>query len=90
LNRQLEEITGLLDANFDRRRKIYRLSEDNILMVETARSTGASAKFTGSGGAIVGTYENEQMFKQLRKKLGSLNIKVLKPKITSNKGKVGL
>jgi glucuronokinase len=90
LNRQLEEIAGLLDANFDRRRKIYRLSEDNILMVETARSTGASAKFTGSGGAIVGTYENEQMFKQLRKKLGSLNIKVLKPKITSNKGKVGL
>jgi glucuronokinase len=90
LNRQLEEIAGLLNANFDRRGKIYRLSEDNILMVETARSTGASAKFTGSGGAIVGTYENEQMFKQLRKKLGKLNIKVIKPKIAETKGKAGI
>jgi glucuronokinase len=89
LNRQLEEIAGLLNANFDRRGKIYRLSEDNILMVETARRLGASAKFTGSGGAIVGTYENEQMFKQLRKKLGKLNIKVIKPKTTGTKGKAG-
>ena len=89
LNRQLEEIAGLLNANFDRRGKIYRLSEDNILMVETARRLGASAKFTGSGGAIVGTYENEQMFKQLRKKLGNLNIKVIKPKTTGTKGKAG-
>jgi glucuronokinase len=84
------EIAGLLDANFDRRRKIYRLSEENILMVETARSAGASAKFTGSGGAIVGTYENEQMFKQLKNKLGRLNIKVFKPKITGSKGKAGI
>lgn len=89
LNRQLEEIAGLLNANFDRRGKIYRLSEDNILMVETARRLGASAKFTGSGGAIVGTYENEQMFKKLRKKLGKLNIKVIKPKIAETKGKAG-
>jgi glucuronokinase len=89
LNRQLEKIAGLLNANFDRRRKIYRLSVDNILMVETARRLGASAKFTGSGGAIVGTYENEQMFKQLRKKLGKLNIKVIKPKIAETKGKAG-
>ena len=87
LNGQSEKIARLLNANFNRRRKIYRLSEENILMVETARSTGASAKFTGSGGAIVGTYENEQMFERLRKKLRSLNIKVLKPKIASNKGK---
>jgi len=89
LNRQLEKISGLLNANFDRRGKIYRLSEDNILMVETARRLGASAKFTGSGGAIVGTYQNEQMFKQLRKKLRNLNIKVIKPKIAGTQGKAG-
>lgn len=89
LNRQLEKIAPLLNANFDRRRKIYRLSEENILMVETARRLGASAKFTGSGGAIVGTYENEQMFKQLRNKLGKLNIKVIKPKIAETKGRAG-
>lgn len=87
LNAELEKIAGLLNANFDRRRKIYRLSEENIQMVDTARSTGASAKFTGSGGAIVGTYQNEQKFKELKNKLGKLNIKVLKPKIVSNKAR---
>jgi len=29
------------------------------------------------------------MFKQLRKKLGKLNIKVIKPKIAGTKGKAG-
>lgn len=48
LNRQLEEIAGLLNANFDRRGKIYRLSEENILMVETARRLG-TAQIHGLG-----------------------------------------
>jgi glucuronokinase len=84
LEGQTEKIGPLLNENFDLRRKIYRLSEENIRMVETARSTGVSAKFTGSGGAIVGAYENEQMFDQLKKELRKLNIKVIKPKIVSN------
>jgi glucuronokinase len=87
LNGELEKIAALLNANFDRRRKIYRLSEENIQMVETARRLGASAKFTGSGGAIVGTYDNEQKFKELKNKLGKLNIKVLKPRIVSSKAR---
>jgi glucuronokinase len=84
---QAEKIGEMLDANFDRRCKIYRLGEENLKMVETARSAGASAKFTGSGGAIVGTYRDQQMFKQLTKALRKLNIKVVKPKIVSSKGK---
>ena len=87
LNRQLEGIAPLLNANFDRRRKIYRLSEENIRMVEEARSTGASAKFTGSGGAIVGTYENEPMFNELKQRLGKLSVRVVKPKIVGSKEK---
>jgi glucuronokinase len=87
LNGELEKIAGLLNANFDRRRKIYRLSEENIQMVETARRLGASAKFTGSGGAIVGTYGNEQKFKELKNELGKLNIKVLKPRIVNSKAR---
>ena len=81
-----DKIGELLNANFDQRRKIYKLSEENIRMVETARSIGASAKFTGSGGAIVGTYRNEQMFNQLKKKLRKLNIKLIKPKIVATVG----
>jgi glucuronokinase len=76
-----DEMRTLLNANFDRRRKIYRISSGNIDMVEAARALGASAKFTGSGGAIVGIHEGEKMFNRLRKKLGQLNIKVIKPRI---------
>ena len=72
-------IAPLLNASFDRRRQIYKLSADNITMVEAARSVGASAKFTGSGGAIVGTYANEDMYLRLVQVLEKLNIKVFKP-----------
>lgn len=76
-------IGPLLDANFERRRQLYQLSEGNIRMVETARSTGASAKFTGSGGAIVGTYADDSMFDQLKQALEPLGIVVIKPQILS-------
>ena len=71
----------LLDANFDLRRSIYQIHPDNIAMVETARATGASAKFTGSGGAIVGTYADEEVFSRLESTLAPMGISVLKPSI---------
>jgi len=49
--------------------------------VETARSVGASAKFSGSGGAIVGTYADEAMFERLTKALEPLDVRVIKPQI---------
>jgi glucuronokinase len=78
-----DKIPALLDANFDRRGRIYRISEENVRMVETARSCGASAKFTGSGGAIVGTYADQRMFNELRRRLRKLEIKVVKPRVVS-------
>ncbi|MDT8391188.1 MAG: GHMP kinase [Lentisphaeria bacterium] len=74
-----EKLGPLLDANFDKRRTVCSVSDGNIQMVETARKTGASAKFTGSGGAIIGTFENEAMFDRLQCELSKLNIEVLKP-----------
>ena len=74
-------IGPLLNRNFDLRRSLYRLSEGNLAMVETARSVGASAKFTGSGGAIVGIYEGEEMFEALQTGLGKLGVEVIKPVI---------
>lgn len=76
-----QEIGPLLDANFDLRRKLYRISEGNLRMVETARATGATAKFTGSGGAIVGTCEDDTMFDRLRESLGALGMTVIRPQI---------
>lgn len=78
-NGEKEKIGPVLNENFDKRRSIYKISEGNIKMVETARSTGASAKFSGSGGAIVGTYEDDDMYDNLTKKLAPLGVVVLKP-----------
>jgi len=82
-------IAPLLDANFDLRRKIYgnMMAEGNVQMVEAARKVGCSAKFTGSGGAIVGTYENEAMFEALVEKMRPLDVTVCKPQIVPRGGK---
>lgn len=80
------EIGPLLDRNFDLRQSIYQLSEGNLAMVEAARSVGASAKFTGSGGAIVGVYEGEEMFTALREKLEMQGAQVIKPEILAGGG----
>ena len=75
------QIGPLLDRNFDIRKKTYQLSSGNLAMIEAARAAGASAKFTGSGGAIVGTYEGEEMFSRLKDSLELQFCKVFKPQI---------
>lgn len=81
LNREPEKIGALLNANFDMRRKIYQIGAGNIRMVETARSAGASAKFSGSGGAIVGSFADERMYERLVKALEAIHVKVIRPAI---------
>ncbi len=76
------EIGPIVNKNFDLRRSLYRLSDDNIDLVERARSVGASAKFAGSGGAIVGTYDDEDMFQRLVDVYQDTDTAVLKPQIT--------
>lgn len=78
-NGEIRSIGHLLDANFDLRKSVCNIHPDNIAMVEAARSVGASAKFTGSGGAIVGQYEDYKMFDALSKNLSELGVKVIKP-----------
>jgi glucuronokinase len=74
-----QDIGPLIDRNFDVRRAVSKVSEGNLRMVELARSVGATAKNTGSGGAIIGTYTDEKMFAKLREVLGENEIEVLKP-----------
>lgn len=75
------EIGPLLNENFDLRRRLYKISQGNLDMVETARDCGASAKFTGSGGAIVGTYEDDAMFERLRTALEPQQVTVIRPQV---------
>src|SRR5262245_2168271 len=72
LAQDYEKLNYLINANFDLRRKIYRISPGNLEMVDTARSVGATSKFAGSGGAIVGTYTDEAMYQQLHKALSAI------------------
>jgi glucuronokinase len=55
-------------------------------MVRSARQSGATAKFAGSGGAIVGTYKGEDGFKQLQAALEKIGVAVLKPRISEPAG----
>lgn len=51
---------GCLDASFEARRRMLTLDERHVAMIELARALGASANYTGSGGAIVGCCEGEE------------------------------
>lgn len=75
------EIGPLLDKNFDRRRTLYTLDPRNIDMVERARSVGAHAKFSGSGGAIVGVYDDETMYQRLVETMRDGQIAVFQPAV---------
>ena len=83
--KELGKIPALLNRNFDLRLEVCRtsISAMNRKMVELARSAGASAKFTGSGGAIIGTYEDETMFRRLTAVCKEHGIEVVKPAIVT-------
>ena len=75
----LDLLPGLINANFDLRNRLFNVSPENVRMVQCARQVGASAKFAGSGGAIVGTYEDERMFQRLTQELEAIHCTVLRP-----------
>lgn len=78
---QPDKLHEIMNNNFDKRRQIFPISRKNLEMINLARSVGASAKFSGSGGAIVGTYEDEKMYQQLKKVLSEAGAVVIKPEI---------
>lgn len=75
------EIGPILDRNFDLRASIYRIGDQNQDLVDRARKAGASAKFAGSGGAIVGAYRDEETFDRLQKSLAEIGAEVIRPVI---------
>ena len=81
--RTAEKFASLIDANFDLRDRIFHVAEENRRMVMTARKCGASAKFAGSGGAIVGTYADEAQFERLKTDLAAIGTVALKPTVAT-------
>jgi glucuronokinase len=83
VNGDFRRLHSLIDENFDTRCQICRLPDWQIQMVATARQCGASAKFAGSGGAVIGTYEGKEMFEQLITEMARIGSQVIKPQMVT-------
>jgi glucuronokinase len=81
LARDYRTLDRLIDANFDLRTQLYRISDGNMEMIRAARACGAAANFAGSGGAVVGTYEDEQMFAAIETAMKTIGAAVVKPTV---------
>jgi glucuronokinase len=79
LQGDFEKLHDLMNENFDRRSQIMKISESNLALIQTARQCGASAKFAGSGGSIIGLYKDEEMFARLKAELEKLQAVVIQP-----------
>jgi glucuronokinase len=77
----LVRLNDLINENFDQRKKIMNISDDNMKLIKTARSCGASAKFAGSGGSIIGIYKDDEMLNHLKVELKKIKARVIKPYI---------
>lgn len=74
----VERFSRLMDENFNIRRSICDLASGHIQMIELARAAGASAKFAGSGGAIVGVYRGESMFNDVQRQLARIGCETIR------------
>lgn len=74
-----DELGKVMNENFDLRQTIMPIAPENLRMIEAARSTGASAKFCGSGGSICGLYRDGRHYQQLVDALATLRCTVVRP-----------
>lgn len=79
VKRDLTALNKMINRNFDLRSSIMNISESNLELIQRARACGASAKFTGSGGSIIGTYDNDDVLKSLIIEMKRIRARVIKP-----------
>jgi len=72
-------VSKYMDRNFDIRHSISNLNPHHLQMIQTARDCGVSAKYAGSGGAIVGVCSDDEVFDQLKRRLGAIGCEVCRP-----------
>ena len=54
-----DRLGPIMDRDFDLRRSVYDLPADQVRLIDIARRHGSHAKFAGSGGAAIGTCEDD-------------------------------
>lgn len=75
----LELLGALMNENFDLRASLVRLNPNGIKMVEVARNAGASAKYAGSGGSIIGVCPDDKIFDRLERDFAAIGCTVVRP-----------
>lgn len=85
LAEQVAALGQLLDKNFDLRASLYDVGDGNRQLIEVARNCGCSAKFAGSGGAVVGLLpadgDAEEALACLERGYAGTNVRVLRPRL---------
>ena len=79
INGDHKTFNQLINHNFDLRCKIMNISESNMEFIRIARESGVSAKFSGSGGSIIGMYPDDDKLSKLMVNLKKINARVIKP-----------
>lgn len=79
LERDYRKLGELINANFDLRAQIYRISDGNLEMIRASRRLGATSNFAGSGGAVVGTYQDEETYQKLAAEFARIGVGIVKP-----------
>ena len=77
----LDEMYRLMDANFDLRCQIQQINPLHRRLVNVARRVGACCKFCGSGGAVIGIYRDEEMYRDLEEAYAKISVPLLKPHV---------
>lgn len=78
---KIDDLKNLMDQNFDLRSTIMDISDSNRELIETARACGASAKFAGSGGSVIGIYDNNEMLTRLIVEMKKIKARLIRPYI---------
>jgi glucuronokinase len=73
------KLAELIDRNFEIRRSICQIPAAQVDMVLRARRAGASAKFAGSGGAIIGTFSGPEVFDRLQEEMDAIGCRLIRP-----------
>ncbi|MCF8277961.1 MAG: hypothetical protein K9J17_14605 [Flavobacteriales bacterium] len=77
----LATMNRCINANFDIRNNLTHLQAKQVDLVMLARQSGASAKFCGSGGAIIGMYTDQAMLERLKADFSENGVNILLPEI---------
>ncbi len=78
-SRDSQALASLLNRNFDVRNAMCELNSLHTEMVTVARSVGVSAKYAGSGGAIIGSYNDQAQYEDLVVAMQGIGCEVIQP-----------